>query len=85
MRSGLCWICDTYKLKKTRICIDSSLHGEFEMLLSDGGSDDDIPLTLPTEGSHTGSIRKVRHLETRRLSHTYIRIATLSRYVMNYR
>ncbi|XP_039985644.1 rhophilin-1 isoform X1 [Xiphias gladius] len=31
---------------------------EFETLLSDGASDDDIPLTLPTEGSHCGSIRK---------------------------
>ncbi|XP_051803120.1 rhophilin-1 isoform X2 [Acanthochromis polyacanthus] len=31
---------------------------EFEMSLSDGGSDDDIPLTLPADGSHSGSIRK---------------------------
>ncbi|XP_056234391.1 rhophilin-1 isoform X3 [Seriola aureovittata] len=31
---------------------------EFEMSLSDGASDDDMPLTLPTEGSHSGSIRK---------------------------
>ncbi|XP_018545848.1 rhophilin-1 [Lates calcarifer] len=36
----------------------STLHREFEMSLSDGGSDDDMPLTLPTEGSHSGSIRK---------------------------
>ncbi|XP_042340090.1 rhophilin-1 isoform X3 [Plectropomus leopardus] len=31
---------------------------ELEMSLSDGTSDDDMPLTLPTEGSHSGSIRK---------------------------
>ncbi|XP_042273520.1 rhophilin-1 [Thunnus maccoyii] len=33
---------------------------EFEMSLSDGNSDDDMPLTLPTEGGsgHSGSIRK---------------------------
>ncbi|XP_029003524.1 rhophilin-1 [Betta splendens] len=30
---------------------------EFEMSLSDGASDDDMPLTLPTEG-HSGSVRK---------------------------
>ncbi|XP_060890630.1 rhophilin-1 isoform X1 [Labrus mixtus] len=29
-----------------------------EMSLSDGASDDDLPLTLPTDGSHSGSIRK---------------------------
>nr|XP_020513438.1 rhophilin-1 isoform X2 [Labrus bergylta] len=28
------------------------------MSLSDGASDDDLPLTLPTDGSHSGSIRK---------------------------
>ncbi|XP_020513438.2 rhophilin-1 isoform X2 [Labrus bergylta] len=31
---------------------------ESEMSLSDGASDDDLPLTLPTDGSHSGSIRK---------------------------
>ncbi|XP_028260072.1 rhophilin-1 [Parambassis ranga] len=31
---------------------------EFEMSLSDGGSDDDLPLTFPADGSHSGSIRK---------------------------
>uniref|UniRef100_A0A671UX88 Rhophilin Rho GTPase binding protein 1 n=1 Tax=Sparus aurata TaxID=8175 RepID=A0A671UX88_SPAAU len=31
---------------------------EFEMSLSDGASDDDMPLTLPPEDSHSGSIRK---------------------------
>ncbi|XP_049910337.1 rhophilin-1 isoform X2 [Epinephelus moara] len=31
---------------------------ELEMSLSDGTSDDDMPLMLPSEGSHSGSIRK---------------------------
>ncbi|XP_008336763.1 rhophilin-1 isoform X2 [Cynoglossus semilaevis] len=31
---------------------------EFDMSLSDGASDDDLALTLPTEGSLSGSIRK---------------------------
>ncbi|KAA8589346.1 hypothetical protein FQN60_012711 [Etheostoma spectabile] len=31
---------------------------ESEMSLSDGPSDDEMPLTLPAEGSHSGSIRK---------------------------
>ncbi|KAM3620365.1 uncharacterized protein V6R79_022159 [Siganus canaliculatus] len=31
---------------------------EFELSLSDGASDDDMPSALPTEGSYSGSIRK---------------------------
>ncbi|XP_049443033.1 rhophilin-1 isoform X2 [Epinephelus fuscoguttatus] len=31
---------------------------QLEMSLSDGTSDDDMPLMLPSEGSHSGSIRK---------------------------
>lgn len=42
-----------------------TLHRDFELSLSDGASDedddDDMPLTLPTDSSHNGSIRKVRH------------------------
>lgn len=45
--------------------LNTDLHREFEPSLSDGASDDDMPLTLPTEGSHSGSIRKVRHLDQR--------------------
>lgn len=38
----------------------TALHREFDLSLSDGASDDDMPLTLPTESSLSGSIRKVR-------------------------
>jgi len=51
-------------------CTEKILRREFEMSLSDGASDDDMPLTLPAEGSHSGSIRKVRHLQTHTLKHT---------------
>lgn len=43
---------------------------EFEMSLSDGASDDEMPSALPTEGSHGGSIRKVTHSVTRTHTHT---------------
>ncbi|KAM9762993.1 rhophilin-1 [Menidia menidia] len=38
--------------------MDEPVTREFELCLSDGGSDDDMPLSLPTDSSHSGSIRK---------------------------
>lgn len=45
------------------------LNREFELSLSEGASDNDdgdgMPMTLPTDSSHSGSIRKVSQLPDR--------------------